>query len=223
MPRSEASRFGLPADEYPNDDHFPWQLYVRQGRRIIGEAVITEHDSIPSPGRSRPHIEKDTICTYEHRFDCHPSRNRGGEGSSAFASDGFELVEGTIYFRNRLTSPNRPATVPYRAIVPQKVDALLVPAALSATHVAFTAIRMEPVWMAAGQAAGVAAALAISQGITPREVNTSELQVKLIRQGQVLVYFKGLTANDPDFEDIQLRAVAEDYPEFDLTVLKSEM
>ena len=216
VPKTEVSRFGLPADEYPDDNNFPWQLYVRQGRRIIGETVITEHDSTPQDGRNRPHIHKDAICTYEHRFDCHPAMNRGSKGASAHASDGFELLEGTIFFRNRLQLVNRPATIPYRAIVPEKADGLLVPAALSATHVAFTAIRMEPVWMCTGQAAGLAAAIALDQKTELRNIDTNLLQRELVRNRQVLVYFNNLSIDDPNFEEIQLQAIVEDYAEYEV-------
>ncbi len=223
VPLTEASIFGLPEDEYTDSQNFPWQLYVRQGRRIIGEYLITEHDSMPVEGRGRPHIHKDAICTYEHRFDCHPARNRGSEGATVKASDGFELLEGTIFFRNRLQLVNYPATIPYRAIVPETVDGLLVPAALSATHVAFTAIRMEPVWMSTGLAAGIAAAMAVEGNIQLRAINISGLQRQLVQDRQVIVYFNNLLVEDPMFEQLQLEAISRDYADFDVTGLRATL
>jgi hypothetical protein len=188
-----------------------------------GEYVLTEHDSMPEAGRQRPHIHKDTIAICEHSFDGHPCRTRSSPGAIAKTSDGFELLEGVIHFRNRLKAPNRPATIPYRAIVPQKVDGLLVPAALSATHVAFSAVRMEPAWMATGQAAGMAAAQALSQNQIVRHVDVRQLQKNLVKQHQVLVYFNDLTLEDPDFEEIQLKAIAKDYGQFECRELKPSL
>ena len=71
-------------------------------------------------------------------------------------------------------------------MIPDKIDGLIVPVAASTTHVAFSSIRMEPTWMSLGQAAGVAAHLAIQNHIEPRKVPTSELQSLLRQQGQVL-------------------------------------
>ena len=76
--------------------------------------------------------------------------------------------------------------IPYRIMIPVKVDGLIVPVAASTTHVAFSSIRMEPTWMALGQAAGVAAHLALEQKIQPRNVDIKQLQKILLQQNQVL-------------------------------------
>ena len=220
VPQTEVSRFGLPADEYEDNEHFPWQLYVRQGRRIQGGYTMTEHDSIPPDGRVRPHIHKDTIGICEHSFDSHACRNRDDEGAIVETSDGFQLLEGTIWFRNRLKSPNRPATIPYQAIVPEKIDGLLVTASLSSTNVAFSALRMEPVWMAIGQAAGYAASMSVVKDSDLRNINVQELQTTLIQQGQVLVYFDKLAIDNPNFSQIQFQAIADNHPDYDLSNLK---
>ncbi len=206
--RQEAGSFGLPADEYADTGHFPFQLYVRQGRRIHGAYRLTEADSIPAPGKARPPVHKDTISTFEHSFDSHAARDRLEPNATVFTEDGFELIEGVIWFRNKnlLVSPNKPATLPYRAMLPEVMDGLLVPCALSATNVAFSAIRMEPCFMANGHAAGVAAALAVRAGQAPRQVDAKALQRALIGQGQVVVYFDDLALDDPDFAAIQMAA-----------------
>ncbi len=80
----------------------------------------------------------------------------------------------------------RPYEIPYRIMVPQTIDGLLVPVAASTTHVAFSSIRMEPTWMALGQAAGVAAHLAIQQQCAPRTIPIHELQQQLASEGQIL-------------------------------------
>lgn len=73
-------------------------------------------------------------------------------------------------------------------MIPEKVDGLIVPVAASTTHVAYSSIRMEPTWMALGQAAGVASHLAILHGTTPRRVPVRELRSILGQQGQVLTH-----------------------------------
>jgi len=226
--REEARCFGLPKDEYAGEGHFPWQLYVRQGRRIIGEYVITEHDSIPEPGRERPPIHKDSIGIFEHSFDSHACRDRQVAGATVRAQDGFDLIEGAIWFRcnrskNAKRVVNRPGTIPYRSVLPENVDGLLVPAALSATSVAYSAIRMEPAWMSTGQAAGVAAALSIFQKASVRRIDTRQLQKLLLDQGQVLVYFTDLPLDDSDFATVQLMALEENCPVYESAGLKRQV
>ena len=225
VPREDVRCFGLAPDEYTAEGHFPWQLYVRQGRRIHGEYVVTEHDSVPHPGRERPAIPKDAIGIYEHNFDSHACRDRNEPGAIVRTSDGFELIEGVIFHRSRITrdAPNRPASIPYRALLPERVDGIIVPTALSASNVAFTAIRMEPAWMSTGQAAGVAAALAVTGKISPRRIDARRLQSILAKQGQVLAYFRDLSPDDPDFADVQLAAVEMDHSRYDCASLKAAL
>jgi hypothetical protein len=171
---------------------------------------LTEADSVPADGHERPAIHPDSISTFEHSFDSHAARDRLEPGATVITDDGFELIEGVIWFRNKnqLVSPNKPATTPYRALLPEHVDGLLVACAVSATNVAFSAIRMEPCFMANGHAAGVAAALARRTNRSLRRVDVGALQKELVKQGQVLVFFNDLATDDPDFSDIQLAAVA---------------
>ena len=80
----------------------------------------------------------------------------------------------------------RPYEIPYRIMIPEKIDGLIVPVAASTTHVAFSSIRMEPTWMALGQAAGTAAHLAIQNKVEPRKVPVAALQTLLTQHGQVI-------------------------------------
>ena len=104
------------------------------------------------------------------------------------------MLEGYIFMLDNLT---RPYQIPYRIMVPELVDGLLVPVAASTTHVAFSTIRMEPTWMALGQAAGTAAHLAIEGQKQPREIDVDKLQQLLIEKGQILTYFKDIDLSDP--------------------------
>ena len=199
--REEAGVFGLPPDEYISEGNFPWQLYVRQARRLIGEYLITEHDSIPPADRERPKIHKDSIAVYEHSFDSHACRNRDEPGALMRAKDGFELIEGVIWFRNKNTrqTVSAPATIPFRAIVPETVDGLLASCALSATNVAFSALRMESAWMSTGHAAGVAAAMSVSQNARVRSIDTRRAAENPRRSGPGPRLLQGPFTRRPKF------------------------
>ena len=81
-----------------------------------------------------------------------------------------------------------PGQIPYRCLLPKDLDNLLVPVCLSATHVAWGAIRLEPTWMQTGEAAGFAAALALKQGITVGQLDPDVL-VRKLKQNQFLLNF----------------------------------
>jgi len=171
--RKLANELHLPKDEFTDNAHFPWQLYVREGRRLIGEYTLTQHD-ITGKGQAATH-QPDCIAVGEFPIDSFPVRKR---------QPGDTLVlEGYLGMLDYIT---RPYHIPYRIMVPKKIDGLIVPVAASTTHVAFSSIRMEPTWMCLGQAAGVAAHLAIKHSVDLRKVPMSELQSALEAQGQVI-------------------------------------
>lgn len=184
--RQLARRFHLAKDEFTDSENFPWQLYVREARRLIGLYTLSENDTILEPGKGRTRIHADSIAAGEFPVDSFPVRKREpGHG---------RVLEGYIFMLDNLT---RPYQIPYRIMVPESVDGLLVPVAASTTHVAFSTVRMEPTWMALGQAAGAAAHLAIEGEQQPREIDISRLQRLLIEKGQILTYFKDIDLNDP--------------------------
>ncbi len=175
--RALANEMHLPNDEFTDNGHFPWQLYVREGRRLIGEYTLTQHD-ITGKGQEPKH-HADSIAVGEFPIDSFPCRKR---------QPGDTLVlEGYLGMLDYIT---RPYEIPYRIMIPEKIDALIVPVAASTTHVAFSSIRMEPTWMALGQAAGVAAHLAIQNKVEPRQVPSAALQSLLLQQGQVIRHAK---------------------------------
>lgn len=174
--RALARQYNLPRDEFADNGHFPFQLYVREARRLVGEYTLTEHDVTGGSGRA-PRRHADGIAVGEFPIDSFPCRKR---------QPGDTLVlEGYLGMLDTIT---RPYEIPYRIMIPEKVDGLIVPVAASTTHVAYSSIRMEPTWMALGQAAGVASHLAIVHGTTPRRVPVRELQTILGQQGQVLTH-----------------------------------
>ena len=175
--RALANEMHLPNDEFTDNGHFPWQLYVREGRRLIGEYTLTQHD-ITGKGQEPKH-HADSIAVGEFPIDSFPCRKR---------QPGDTLVlEGYLGMLDYIT---RPYEIPFRIMIPEKIDALIAPVAASTTHVAFSSIRMEPTWMALGQAAGVAAHLAIQNKVEPRQVPSAALQSLLLQQGQVIRHAK---------------------------------
>jgi hypothetical protein len=186
--RRRASEWGLSADEYTDNGNFPRQVYVREGRRIEGEHVFTAHDAIPVPGRERPPIHASSITASHYALDSHAVRKR---------------EPGRVHLDGFFSLRNQPYTIPYGVMVPRGVDGLLVPVAVSGTHVGFSTMRMEPAWMALGQAAGEAAALSIDSGAAPRAVGLRSLQDRLIANGAVLIFYRDAAPGDAHYRALQ--------------------
>ena len=151
--REHMAPLGLHSDEFKDNAHWPWQIYVRQGRRIEGRAIVTQHNFLVNPRTKRTPGVRHAVAIGEHSFDVHPCHDR------RFIVDGF--MEGVLWYPKKAFGPAQPGQVPYEAMLPKKIDNLLVPVALSCTHVAMSVLRMEPVWMTLGQIAGLAASEAV--------------------------------------------------------------
>lgn len=173
--RKLANELHLPKDEFQDNGHFPFQLYVREARRLVGEYTLTEHDITGDGKNVSPWHHPDRIAVGEFPIDSFPCRKRQPNDTI--------VLEGYLGMLDHIT---RPYEIPYRIMIPKIVDGLIVPVAASTTHVAFSSIRMEPTWMALGQAAGTAAHLAIEHDVAPRNVPIETLQRALKAQGQVL-------------------------------------
>jgi hypothetical protein len=157
--------WGLCADEFTDTGGWPHQLYVREGRRMLGEYVLTEHDLL----EARPH--DDAVAFGSYNIDIREVR-RTWRTLPEFTPTPATFNEGY------LSVPVRPYGIPYRCLTPRRDDAtnLLVPVGLSASHVAYSSVRMEPTWMMLGHAAGAAAALAARAGIPVQDVDVARLQ-----------------------------------------------
>lgn len=162
-------------DEFPEYDHFPFQLYVREGRRLVGEFTLSERNITEQEGLPSERMHEDAIAVGEFPIDSFPMQKRQ-PGDTV-------VLEGYLGMLKKIT---RPYQIPYRIMIPRKIDGLIVPVPASTTHVAFSSIRLEPTWMALGQAAGVAAHLAIQQGAELRKVPVKEMQELLQKQGAVI-------------------------------------
>ncbi len=173
--REEMSELGLCRDEFADYDHWSPQLYVREGRRMIGEYIISQKDIMDEPKKDDP------IVVSSFPVDSHDCQ-RVGTGE-------FVVDEGTIMPQRM---PGRkhgyPYHIPYRAITPKASECtnLLVPVALSCTHVGISSIRVEPTWMILGQSAGIAAALSAKQNLAVQKLPYPALRERLLAQKQVL-------------------------------------
>lgn len=165
---------GWATDEYEENGYFPRQVYVREGRRMKGKYFFTANDALPLKEGQAPPIHWDSITASHYALDSHAVRKR--EPNRAHL-DGF------------FSYPSKPYTVPYGVMVPDApIGNLLSPVPVSASHVGFSTLRMEPCWMAMGQAAGVAAALCIEDGVGAAALDISKLQAELLEQGGLLFY-----------------------------------
>jgi hypothetical protein len=169
--QDEANEWGLAKDEFVDNRNFPNQLYIREARRMVGEYIMAQKDI--QTDLTKP----DAIGMGSYNSDSHNVERLVNR-------DGFLRNEGDMQV------PVKPYQIPYRMLVPRKgeVQNLLVPVCFSASHVAYSTLRMEPQYMILGQAAGVAAALAIQTGHTVQDIDTKELTRILLRQGAILEY-----------------------------------
>jgi len=176
--------WGLPKDEYTDNGNVPYEMYVRETRRIVGRHVFNENDGMLAPEYSRTPIHPDSIAVTDWYMDSHACTTDSRPG---FKYDG-KLI---------LTEESRPSQIPYRSLLPQGVDNLLVPVCLSATHIAWGAIRLEPVFLQTGEAAGFAAALAKQHATTPARLDAEHLVRILVERRQLASFFNDLKVTDP--------------------------
>lgn len=186
--REKCKKWGLAKDEYVDNENFPRYVYVREGRRIVGEYNFTAHDAIPVKPGARPSIHIDSITASHYPLDSHAVRKH---------------EPGRVHLDGFFSYPTAPYTVPYGVIVPKNVDGLLTPVPVSGTHIGFSTLRMEPCWMALGQAAGVAASLSIKLNLPPRKVPVQEIQKVQLSQKAVLIYYRDLQPSNPYYNAVQ--------------------
>jgi FAD dependent oxidoreductase len=168
--KREIDRYGVAKDEFTDASGWPWQLYIRESRRMVGEYVVTQKD-----------IQTDLV-----------KRDSIGMGSYQSDSHNVERIptpDGAVENEGEMYTPVKPYEIPYRFMLPRRQDQLsnlLVPVCFSASHVAYSTLRMEPQYMIIGQAAGVAAAIAIQKKVTVYDVPIGDLQSRLLAGKAVL-------------------------------------
>lgn len=168
--QEEFQKWGLAKDEFTDNGNWPHQIYVREARRMIGKYVMTENELL----QKKPTPESVGMGSYT--IDSHNIQRYVDE-------NGHVHNEGDI----GVPLP-QPYEIAYGSLVPEKeeIQNLVVPVAVSASHIAFGSIRMEPVFMILGQSAATAAVMAMEQGIPVQDLPYEELRTRLLADGQVL-------------------------------------
>jgi hypothetical protein len=162
-------RWGPAADEFCASGNWPHQMYVREARRMISDYVMTEHNC---RGEAQA---PDPVGLAAYTMDSHNCQR--------IVKNGRVENEGDVQ-----VGGFPPYPIAYLSIVPKKAQCqnLFVPVCLSATHIAYGSIRMEPVFMILGQSAATAAALALDANVAVQEVNREKLRARLLADRQVL-------------------------------------
>jgi hypothetical protein len=177
--RQRMRQWGLARDEFRDTNHWPHQIYVREARRMVSDFVMAEpylRGLKPTP---RP------VGMGSYNMDSHNVQRY-------VARD----ADGNAYVRNEgdiQVNPGGPYPISYGALIPKKAECenLLVPVAVSSSHIAYGSIRMEPVFMILGQSAATAAVLAIDGGLAVQDVPYDKLKARLLADGQVLSFDGG--------------------------------
>lgn len=163
-------QWGLPRDEFADNGHWPYQLYIREARRMIGSYVMTGGDML------KQRVTPESVGMGSYTIDSHNVQRY-------ITPDGHVQNEGDIG-----VSTKESYQIAYGALVPKvgQADNLFVTSCLSSSHIAFGSIRMEPVLMILGQSAATAAAMAIDEKIPVQKVSYEKLRARLLKDGQVL-------------------------------------
>lgn len=185
--QEELRQWGLPKDEFVDNGNWSHQLYIREARRMIGSFVMTENElrkKKPTP---------DSVGMGSYTIDSHNTQRYITPG-------GYIQNEGDIG-----VSTNGPYEIAYGSLVPKKGQGsnLLVPVAMSASHIAYGSIRMEPVFMILGQSAATAAVMAIDGNLSVQDVPYEKLKDQLLKDGQILHYTGPKSARGVDVKKIK--------------------
>lgn len=171
--RQEMQLYGMAKDEFQDTGGWPRQLYVREARRMISDYVMTEHHCRGT------RTANDSVGLGAYNMDSHNCQR--------IVRNGRVENEGDV----QVGAPS-PYSISYRSIVPRQAECenLLVPVCLSATHIAYGSIRMEPVFMILGQSAATAAVMAFDKNIPVQQVPYSDLRARLLADHQILEWKK---------------------------------
>lgn len=167
--QEEWRQFGLARDEFVDNANWPYQLYVREARRMVGDSVMTQRDI--QTDLTKP----DAIGMGSYNSDSHNVQR-------------YVTEEGYAQNEGNMEVAVSPYQVPYRILLPKRdeVTNLLVTICFSASHVTYSTLRMEPVYMIIGQAAGMAAKMAIKDEVAVQDIDTTALRSRLLEQRAVM-------------------------------------
>jgi hypothetical protein len=171
--QAEIAQFGMAKDEFTDNGYWPYQLYVREARRMVGDYVVIQKDI--QTELTKP----DVIAMGSYNSDSHNVQR-------------YVTPEGNAQNEGNMEVPVTPYQIPYRILLPKRSQAtnLLVPVCFSASHVTYSTLRMEPQYMMIGQAAGIAAKMALEQNVAVQSINTQQLSAKLKSLGAVFEWKK---------------------------------
>ena len=187
--RRQANQWGWCKDEFVETNHLPPQLYVREARRMVGKHVYVQQDSEYAPHDARAVFHRTSIAMGDYGNNCHGTFHEG------------PLIGGR--HTGEFYNPVPPYHIPYGVLLPKSVNNLLVPGAVSSSHVGFCGLRLEPIWMSLGQAAGHAAVLAIEGNVTLPSVDVAALQSRLHHDGSATIYVSDVPPHHKDFAAVQ--------------------
>ena len=170
--RESFKKWGLAKDEFQDNGHWPYQIYVREARRMIGEFVMTENEILGKSSVDQP------IGMGSYTMDSHNVQRY-------ITPEGFVQNEGDLG-----VDADQPYQIHLGTILPKKAECknLIVSSAVSSSHIAFGSIRMEPVFMILGQSSGTIAAMAIDKKIGLHDLKYDEIRKRLIADSQILEY-----------------------------------
>jgi hypothetical protein len=173
--RKAIDQWGLAKDEFTDNHNWPYELYVREGRRMVGDYVMTQHDVVENLDKP------DSVALGSYGLDSHPVQRFVDDKKQA-------AVEGAPQRTEEIRMKHVPYQIPYRALVPKRGQTtnLIVPVCASMSHVAALTVRLEPQYMMLGQAAGTAAAMAAAAAQPVQDVDVTELQKRLVAAHAIL-------------------------------------
>lgn len=187
--RQEALSWGLCKDEFPEDNHLPDQLYVREARRMQGRYIFTQNDTNRVNGDARCIFHPDSIAIGDYGPNCHGTAHEG------------PLYGGKHTGEYYLHTP--PYQIPYGVLLPKEIDNLVVPVACSSSQIGFCAIRYEPIWCALGQAAGLAVAQSFHTKQPLSKIDVKQLQRTLHKHKSATIYVSDVPPEHEAFEAVQ--------------------
>lgn len=189
--QDDALQWGLCKDEFTDNGHLPEQLYVREARRMVGRYVFTQRDTERMPGtnHARAVFQPDAVAIGDYGPNCHGTFHDGPMIGGKHTGEFYQRAA--------------PYQIAYGTLLPKTIDNLAVPVACSATHVGFCALRLEPIWMSLGQAAGEAITLAIEANSSLAEVAPEAIRERLHETHTSTIYTSDVPEESAEFQAVQ--------------------
>ena len=190
--RDAYAQFGLAQDEFADNNNWPYDLYVREARRMVSDYVMTEKNCAGVT------VSPDPVGLAAYNMDSHNCQR--------IVLGGFVRNEGDVQ-----RSISSPFPVSYRSLIPKATECtnLLTPWSVSSSHIAFDSIRMEPVFMILGQSAGAAACFAIDDNVAVQNLSYTKLRAQLVSDGQLLATDSGSTSTTITVDNANFSSVVQ--------------